>query len=482
MSDFAKLKLDDELVEHLAQLGFRRPTALQEEAVPVLTRGTSVVGTASAGSGKTLAYGLGLAARLDAATSGTEALVLRPTDDVATRTADALYHLLRPRGLTVGLVQPTSPSGVHVACASPAAGLAAIEHSAIKLGGVTTLVVDGASAMAALGGADALETLTAQIPKDAQRVLLTSELTCAVEDWIERHARRARRLAYLSTEPQSLEGVSLEFCGAPRHEWLPVLVRLLSERRARRGARSRVRCRIEAEARTLTDQLRVRGLRIATSADEQPGVLIEAIHEPASQPVDVSVSWGSPPDVPALRACIEGATRVVIFAEPRELAHLARLAEPLALRIAALRSAAPEEAHHSAQATRQQLRQAATQRDLEPYMLLLEPLLDEFTPTQLAAAAAALLRERTPEAPAPVLPAWTRLYFGVGRRDGVRPADIVGAVTGEAPVSGEQIGRIDIRDTHSLVEISADVAETVIKRLAGTTIRGRPANVRLYRE
>jgi ATP-dependent RNA helicase DeaD len=115
-------------------------------------------------------------------------------------------------------------------------------------------------------------------------------------------------------------------------------------------------------------------------------------------------------------------------------------------------------------------------------MLLLEPLLEEFTPSQLAAAAAALLRERLPDAPPQPLPAWTRLYFGVGRRDGVRPADLVGAITGETRVTGEQVGRIEIRDTHCSVEVAASVADQVIKGLATTTIRGRPANVRVFRE
>jgi ATP-dependent RNA helicase DeaD len=481
MTDFKQLKLNDEVVELLGRLEFRRPTALQEEAVPVIARGTTAVGIASSGSGKTLAYGLGLAARLDPAATATQALVLRPTDAGAGRTADALHHLLQPRGLTVGVVRPTSALSAQVACASPAAALAALEHSAIKLDALVTLVVDGASAMEGLGAADALETLTAQIPKEAQRVLFTSEITKEVEDWIERHARRARRLTYLPTEVTPIEGVSLELWAAPEHDWVPVLVRLLSERGAKGGTRARIHCRLEGHARTLADQLQVRGLRIAESADD-PGVRIGCNDHFDVEPADLSIAWGTPPDVPALLACVEGTARTVVFAEPAELAHLARLAELLALRGGPLRAVAPPEAARSAQATIEQLREAALQSDLEPYILLIEPLFEEFTPIQLAAAATALLRERRPAAAATPLPAWTRLYFAVGRRDGVRPADLVGAITGEASVTGDRIGRIEIRDTHSSVEVAASVAEKVIKALATATIRGRPASVRVFRE
>ncbi len=115
-------------------------------------------------------------------------------------------------------------------------------------------------------------------------------------------------------------------------------------------------------------------------------------------------------------------------------------------------------------------------------MLLLEPLLEEYSSAELAAAATALLREKGPERATQPLPAWTRLYFGVGRRDGVRPADLVGAITGESSVRGDRIGRIEIRDTFSAVEVAAPVADQVIKALAGATIRGRPTNVRVFRE
>jgi ATP-dependent RNA helicase DeaD len=481
MDDFTQLKLEDDLVELLGRLGFRKPTALQEEAVPVIARGTTAFGVASSGSGKTLAYGLGLAARLDPAEPGTQALVLRPTDDGAARTAETLHRLLKPRSLTVSVVRPAPPLSAQVACASPAAVLAALEHSAIKLERLTALVVDGASAMVRLGAADALETLTSQVPKEAQRVLFTSEVTKEVEDWIDRHARRARRLAYLPTEIAPLQGAVLEFCAAPQREWLPVLVRLLGERGPKSGIHARIHCRLEEHARSLATQLTVQGVQIAQSAG-QAGVRIGWRGHCDSGPADPSMAWGAPADVPAFVACVEGAARTVIFAEPRELAHLARLAELLAVRVTALRAVAPPEALRSAQVTRQELREAVAQRDLEPYMLLIEPLLEEFTPTQVAAAATALLRERKPAASAPPLPAWTRLYFGVGRRDNVRPADLVGAITGEASVTGDRIGRIEIRDTHSSVEVAASVAEQVIKSLATATIRGRPAGVRVFRE
>ncbi len=74
------------------------------------------------------------------------------------------------------------------------------------------------------------------------------------------------------------------------------------------------------------------------------------------------------------------------------------------------------------------------------------------------------------------------LYIGIGRRRGVRPADIVGAIAGEARVSGDTIGAIEIADQFTLVDVNESDADRVIQALSGAQIRGRPVSVRRSRE
>jgi len=65
----------------------------------------------------------------------------------------------------------------------------------------------------------------------------------------------------------------------------------------------------------------------------------------------------------------------------------------------------------------------------------------------------------------------------VGQRDGVRAGDLVGTIAGEAEIPGAQVGKIDIRDTFSIVEVPADVAQKVIDSVNGTTLKGRSVRV-----
>lgn len=87
--------------------------------------------------------------------------------------------------------------------------------------------------------------------------------------------------------------------------------------------------------------------------------------------------------------------------------------------------------------------------------------------------------------PRPGTPAgapWVRVFVGGGRRAGIRPADLVGAITAEAGVPGSVIGAIQITDSFSLVDVAGDVVDQVVRALRGATIRGRTLAVRLDRD
>ncbi len=166
--------------------------------------------------------------------------------------------------------------------------------------------------------------------------------------------------------------------------------------------------------------------------------------------------------------------------------------------------------------------------DLDRYRAVVEALADEYDAVEIALAAIALLDAReagdeveaeiapaflpqdrpsrparpsgTPPwrgpgqgppvawAPRPARPgippggAWVRLFVGGGRRAGIRPADLVGAITAEAGVPGSAIGAIQITDAFSLVDVAGDVVEQVVRALRGATIRGRTFPVRLDRD
>jgi ATP-dependent RNA helicase DeaD len=160
--------------------------------------------------------------------------------------------------------------------------------------------------------------------------------------------------------------------------------------------------------------------------------------------------------------------------------------------------------------TRAGLQESLLEDDLEPFRVVVESLTDEFDVMEVAMAAVKLAHEASGAAAAdqedeipqvapreerarPVggardrparLPATgrTQLFVGAGRSAGIRPQDLVGAITGETRLGGRDIGAIEIADRFSLVEVPEVAADEVVRALRATTLKGRKATVRRAHE
>src|SRR5213079_2321314 len=115
-------------------------------------------------------------------------------------------------------------------------------------------------------------------------------------------------------------------------------------------------------------------------------------------------------------------------------------------------------------------------------LALLDPLFDHFDPAEVAAALLALRRETGNEkretGPPEPAAAWVRVFVNVGRKDRAAAKDLVGALIREVGLQKGQIGKIYVRDSFSLVEVSPDAAEQAVRRLTGISIRGRRVSAR----
>ncbi|MGD0483452.1 MAG: DbpA RNA binding domain-containing protein, partial [Gemmatimonadales bacterium] len=176
---------------------------------------------------------------------------------------------------------------------------------------------------------------------------------------------------------------------------------------------------------------------------------------------------------------------------PCQLPWLRRHFQPLtAVRIAS----AADLADRRAECVRSALAALIEAGDLDRELLALDPLFDRYDPADVAAAAvraagAGLLggpgvevAATAPDLSGPgAVPAWAKLWIGVGKKDGVRPGDLVGAIVGETKLGADRIGKIEIRELYALVEVRAEDAERVAGALTGATMRGRRLTARIDR-
>src|SRR2546425_915416 len=146
-----------------------------------------------------------------------------------------------------------------------------------------------------------------------------------------------------------------------------------------------------------------------------------------------------------------------------------------------------DRARDRAEALRERVAALLTTGSVDAELALLDPLFERFDPADVAAALLALQREagggmRDAVVAAPVEGARVKVFVGLGKKDRASAKDLVGALIREAGVPKGDIGRIDVRETFSLVEVTAGAADRAVRGLTGTTIRGRRVLARLDRE
>lgn len=426
--------------------------------------------------------------RVDESVPGTQLLIVTADGEAALAIVGMVAKLLgdRPvRALPVTSVRRaqrlTKDRPAQVVAGAPAQLLALLQGASLKLAGVKSLVLAWADDIVATDASAELEAVMGEVPRDAARALVTSHSTPAVEALIERYLRRGRR-AGTTEAADDLPGVPIQFVSVSSGSRAGALARLLDELDP---AGATVFARSPESVAEAAHALAAMGHRGEDAT-------VRVSHGPSTTDAPLVVLYDLPASRTELRGAIgAGDRQVIALARPRQLPLLRSLAGGEKVTALVLPGAIAA-ARTREERIRAELREALSAGAPAREMLALEPLLGEFDGVELAAAALRLLEQarsgvvaQAPGASAvATAPAgqWRRLFMSVGARDNVRPGDLVGAIAGEGGITSDQIGKIDLRDNHALVEISSGVAETVAAKMTGTMVRGRRIIARLEEE
>ncbi|HEY7393353.1 MAG TPA: DbpA RNA binding domain-containing protein [Gemmatimonadaceae bacterium] len=353
-----------------------------------------------------------------------------------------------------------------------------LRSAALKLDTVRVVCIAWADELVARGELADLETVMTEVPKEAARTVVTAELTPAVEETLERYARRARRVVAPVTETDL--PVNIEYVTVSPQTKLTMLRRLLDELDPQSAM---------TFARNTESETHVRDLFRALGYGGSESPMTVGLAAPPG--TDVVVLFDMPATREELREAASAARRAIALVQPSQFASLRLLAAGGSLTPITLPESGARARDRDGR-VRSELRAVLESGEFGRELLSLEPLLDRFDGIEIAAAALQLLeRERAARASAAKAAPSTapsrerevgpvvRLFVNVGARDNVRPGDLVGAIANEAGITSNEVGKIDVRESHSVVEVAAAVADTVIQRVTGTPIRGRRAVVRL---
>jgi ATP-dependent RNA helicase DeaD len=431
--------------------------------------------------------------------------------------------------------------GVDVVVATPGRALDHISRGTLRLSSVQMIVLDEADEMLDMGFTEDIEAILSAAAEDRQTVLFSATMPPQIERVARRHLRDPLRIQ-IQREPVA-SGASPKvrqsaYVVARPHK-PAALGRVLD---VESPGSAIVFCRTREEVDSLTETLNGRGYRAEAlhgglSQEQRDRVMgrlrsgtaeLLVATDVAARGLDVEqlthvINYNVPSAPEAYvhrigrvgRAGREGVA--ITLAEPREHRMLKTIERLTGQRIAMEKIPTIADLRtRRLELTRAALRESLLEDELDRFRAVVEQLTDEFDVMDVALAAVKLAHEAggveidedeeipevapradRPDASTRARPATrgtgpdrrrtgpggetTRLYVGMGRAAGIRPQDLVGAITGESSLSGRDIGAIEIADRFSLVEIPLPAATEVISALRGTLIKGRKATVRRER-
>jgi ATP-dependent RNA helicase DeaD len=430
------------------------------EALPTAARGhnlVTVVPPAAVYGAPVLAGVLG---RLG---EGRRALLLAPAAQLA-EWGGAAHQLAAGSGLRIQVAHGTARAtrrlkgeGIDLLIATPDTALALHRRSALGMDGLVAVLLAWPESWEEQGS---LAPLMQDLSKDAQRIVVTSAAGGTAE-LVERYARRALTLgAQEGPAPEPVGPVRVASVAWERRAAaLSDLVELLDPASlvvwtADRGHHEEIGRHVAAGDGDVQ----------VVTGDAPPAALIVAFDPPTHERLRQLLSAGE----------------VVLLAPPDVTGYLERIAAPRRpVRLPGLIDSVTTEAG---------ARRAAIVRTLETgrpdrALLTLAPLFERHDPTAVAAALFELWTSAGASLPAavPDIPAIARVYVGVGKKDGATANDLVAVLTKEVRYDRQKIGRVELRDAFSLVEIPAQDAERVAAALNGVSIRRKRVSARVDR-
>ncbi len=470
-NSFAGVTLPSALTENLASLGFLAMTPVQEQALPVIIKGNDVIVRAKTGSGKTVAFGLGLLALVDVRQYRVQALIICPTRELADQVAAELRRLGRRihnlKVLTLCGGNPLGPQigslahGAHIVVGTPGRLLKHLQKNTLQTGAVTMLVLDEADRMLDMGFAEDLADIIEKIPQDRQTLLFSATYPDSIEAMsagIQRSpvfidvtgdeapnavVEHFFEVALTRARPDSPTGDLWPENSRPDRR-----VALEAFLKHFRPATALVFCNTKIECHELAEALRQCDFRaLALHGDLEQREREDVLIRFANGSVSILIAT----DVAARGLDIKDLAAVFNFELPTQrqiyIHRIGRTARAGSTGLAVSFYNA-REAHR--------LPQVATESAVPPLTL------EEFN--------AARLRP-------PIAPATVSLCINGGRKNKLRPGDILGALTADGSIGADDVGKINVGEHQSYVAISNAKASAALELLSGR-MKGRIFKVR----
>ena len=450
-TEFSTLSLSKETLHNLNELGFSEMTPVQAESLPKILEGNDIIAQAKTGSGKTAAFGIGLLYKLDVKNFKVQSLVLCPTRELADQVAKELRRLARGthniKILTLCGGMPFGPQlgslrhGAHIIVGTPGRVLAHLSKGSLSLASLNTLVLDEADRMLDMGFIEEIDNVVSHAPSDRQTLLFSATYPDQIMELSASIQKDAISIQTISTE--SVNRISECFYEVSQDKKLEALINILA---AHRPETTIVFCNMKVQAQEIAAYLRDKSIdALAIHGDLEQVQRNDVLVQFSNRSCSVLVAT----DVAARGLDIKELDMVINYDLPKDeatyihrIGRTARAGES-GLAFTIFSDEDVREADFYRNDTRV-FANADTLKNTEGFTLK---------------------------------PPNVTLVIEGGKKEKVRPGDILGALTGEAGIEGKYVGKIDIYERQAYVAIDRMKIDEAYKQMKRGNIKGRKFDV-----
>ncbi len=428
MSSFDDLQLSRPLLRSIGEMGFEEPTPIQAKAIPCLLQGRDLVAQALTGTGKTAAFGIPLVERIDIKRVRPQAVVLAPTRELAVQVAEQLSGIGRHRGLLLVPIYGGQPidrqlralrRGVHAIVATPGRLMDHMRRGTVDLSAVTMLVLDEADVMLDMGFLEDVEYVMSHLPDSRLTALFSATMPEPILQLARSHMREPEIIRLSRPKALTVPETDQVFYQVPFRRKLDALCRVLEVKQPERAL---VFCATKRTVDDVVESLQGRGYLaeglhgdMSQSVRERVLRALRAGHAEVLVATDVAargldipdvnpvVNFDIPPDAEYYVHRIGRTGRLgrrgeaITFVNPWEMRELKVIERITGARIR--REEVPSAADvedREAQMLEERLAESLDSGRWGQYRSIVQGLLDDHDPVDVAAAAIALLAARPP--------------------------------------------------------------------------------------
>ena len=519
---FEELNIDERILRAIEDMGFEETSPIQTQAIPAVCEGIDVVGQAQTGTGKTAAYTIPMLMKIDPQIKKPQAIVLCPTRELAVQVAEEIRKLAKYMsdikvlpvygGQEIVRQIKSLKTGVQIIVGTPGRVMDHMRRKTVKFDNINMVILDEADEMLDMGFREDMETILTETPQDRQPVMFSATMPKAIMD-IARNFQKDARVIKVVRKELTVSNIEQFYYEVRPKNKTEVLCRLIDIYNPRLSV---VFCNTKRQVDELISELKGRGYfadgihgdmkqqqRDRVMDDFRSGnVDILIATDVAARGIDVDdvdmvFNYDIPQDEEYYvhrigRTGRAGRSGMALsFISGKEVYKLKDIERYCKTKILAKPVPSLDDVKNTKLDNMfDKIKQTIEEGGLTDMVNLVEEHVnqEEYTSMDMAAALLKMLIGDTLDRVDEVEDfhfdmdrddsRMVRLFINIGKKDKIKPSNILGAIAGESGMPGKLVGAIDMMDNYTFVDVPAIHAEKVLKAMNDNVlIKGRRVNM-----